>query len=386
MVGIRTLRSLAQYLELQDGELIALLLEKYGLYSDGISDAVRHRTNLLTALVESLDGGAEPQISALLEEIARTSRGLRTRVRPRYPYDERFTDLQRCLQLDGYIIEDGKVIPVDPSIVGTPPVEDDLTRELAESGLPNSGGVLQKLNDSAESFRASTPNYNASLNDARVALQTLYVRERLRHQPGEALAERLDAVHLCVSEPGVHQDVHRVRDELQLVPVTRHHQRVDALLRGDAAHRADQVVRFPAVLLKVWNLEGVQDLFYKRKLLAQLVRSRWPARLVLRVSLISEGWRAGVKRHGNVCRLVIPNNLQEGHQEAVHPTCVLSGRRGEAFRDREERPVHHCVPVDNQEQGAFGVRKVGLGHGAGLVLGGGRRRLGRVVGVWLNGR
>ena len=173
MVGTRTLRSLAQYLELQNGELIALLLEKHGLYADGVSDAVRHRTSLLTALVESLDGGAEPQISALLEEIARTSRGLRTRVRPRYPYDERFTDLQRCLQLDGYIIEDGKVIPVDPSIVGTPPVEDDLTRELAESGLPNSGGVLEKLNDSAESFRASTPNYNASLNDARVALQTL---------------------------------------------------------------------------------------------------------------------------------------------------------------------------------------------------------------------
>ena len=62
---------------------------------------------------------------------------------------------------------------MDPSIVGAPPVEDDLTRELSESGLPNSGAVARKLGASAEAFRASAPNYNASLNDARVALQTL---------------------------------------------------------------------------------------------------------------------------------------------------------------------------------------------------------------------
>jgi len=173
MVGTRTLRSLAQYLELQDGELVALLLEKHGLYAGGVSDAVRYRTDLLTALVESLDAGGEPEISALLDEIARTSGDLRNRVSPRYRYDERFADLQRCLQLDGYLIEGDRLIPVDPSIVGTPPVEDDLTRELSESGLATSGDVARKLRESAEAFRASTPNYNASLNDARVALQAL---------------------------------------------------------------------------------------------------------------------------------------------------------------------------------------------------------------------
>jgi len=175
MIGTRTIRSLAQYLELQAGELIALLLEKHGLYSQGVADAVqyKYRTGLLTVLVESLDASSEPQLFALLDEIVRTSGDLRNRVSPRYRYDERFTDLQRCLQLDGYIFEQNKIFPVDPSIVGTHPVEDDLTRELAESGLPKSGDVMRKLNDSADSFRASTPNYNASLNDARVALQTL---------------------------------------------------------------------------------------------------------------------------------------------------------------------------------------------------------------------
>lgn len=173
MIGTRTLRSLAQYLELQDGELIALLLEKHGLYTDGVSEAARYQTGVLTALVEALDAGTESQISSLFDELTRTSGDLRNRVSPRYRYDERFADLQRCLELDGYLIEGETLIPVDPTIAGTPPVEDDLSRELAASGLPNSGEVVQKLSDSAESFRASTPNYNASLNDARVALQTL---------------------------------------------------------------------------------------------------------------------------------------------------------------------------------------------------------------------
>jgi len=173
MVGSRTVRSLAQYLELQNGELITLLLEKHRLYAGAVSEAVRYRTGLLTALVQSLDAGGEAQLSALLDEIARTSGDLRNRVSPRYRYDERFADLQQCLQLDGYLIADNRLIPLDPSIVGSPPLEDDLTRELANSGLPSASDVIQKLNDSAQSFRVPTPNYNASLNDARIALQTL---------------------------------------------------------------------------------------------------------------------------------------------------------------------------------------------------------------------
>ena len=67
MVGTRTLRSLAQFLELQDGELIILLLEKHGLHSRAVSDAVQYRTGLISALVRSLDAGGESEILALLD-------------------------------------------------------------------------------------------------------------------------------------------------------------------------------------------------------------------------------------------------------------------------------------------------------------------------------
>jgi hypothetical protein len=187
VVGKRTLRSLAQFLELQDRELITLLLEKHGLDSRAVSEAVRRGTGVISALVKSLDAGGESEISAFLDEIAQTSGDLRNRVSPRYRYDERFADLERCLQLDGYVIADRRLLPLDPSIIGVPPVEDDLSRELGESGLPCAGDVAKKLSDSAEAFRSPTPNYNASLNDARIALQALatdIANARLPKHPG----------------------------------------------------------------------------------------------------------------------------------------------------------------------------------------------------------
>jgi hypothetical protein len=186
MVGKRTLHSLAQFLELLDRETIILLMEKHRLYRDDIN-ALQSRTGFLTALVASVCAGGESEVSTLLDEIVRTSSDLRYRVNPRYRFDERFEYLERCLQLDGYIIIKRRLVPIDPTIIGTPPVEDDLTRELNESVLPGAGDVIKKLNDSVEAFRVSTPNYNASLNDARIALQTLatdIANARLPKYPG----------------------------------------------------------------------------------------------------------------------------------------------------------------------------------------------------------
>lgn len=142
---------------------------------------------LPNALLASVRKGGETEISGLLEEIVRTSDDLRYSVSPRYRFDQRFEDLERCLQLDGYIIVNRRLVPIDPTIVGAPPIDDDLTKELHESGLLTADDVTRKLSDSVRAFRAPTPNYNASLNDARIALQTLatdIANTRLPTHPG----------------------------------------------------------------------------------------------------------------------------------------------------------------------------------------------------------
>ncbi len=167
MIGFRTQYSLAQFLELHELDFVVVLLGKHQLHSS-ISN-----NHILTEVLRSIRNAANDKVLSLLEEVARTSGDLRSRVNPKYRYDERLSDLCRCLQLDGYIIEDKKLRQTDPSISDAPPLEDDLIEALKASGLSGANTIAQKINDSSESFRSSPPNYNACLNDIRIALEAL---------------------------------------------------------------------------------------------------------------------------------------------------------------------------------------------------------------------
>ena len=166
MLSWRTKISLGQFLWLQTIESLNTLLLKNGfaIPTSGISYYD----------VESvLQKATEEQLDSLLGEILRTQGTLRYEVSPRYRFDERFDDLQRCLLLDGIRIEDKKLVSIEPTIDGAAPLEDDLARELKKSDLPDQEEIVRTLNNSAEAFRKTPPDYNGCLSNARVALQTL---------------------------------------------------------------------------------------------------------------------------------------------------------------------------------------------------------------------
>lgn len=167
MIGYRTRCSLAQFLELYETDFVVVLVSKHGIQIS-VEDVM-----VLTELTECIRSASDETLLSLVEEIARTSGDLRARVNPKYRYDERLTDLCRCLQLDGYLLEDKKLTQTDPSIGDAPSLDDDLLQELKASGLSAAEEIVGKINASSESFRSSPPNYNACLNDVRVALETL---------------------------------------------------------------------------------------------------------------------------------------------------------------------------------------------------------------------
>ncbi len=167
MIGSRTRHSLAQFLGLHETDFVLVLVNKHG-----ISNSVGNNS-LLFDLINCLRSANDEQLLSLVEEIARTSGDLRSRVKPRHRHDERFLDLCRCLQLDGYLLEGKALIQTDPSIGDALSLDDDLIKELKASGLSDSEEIVGKINASSESFRSSPPNYNACLNDVRVALETL---------------------------------------------------------------------------------------------------------------------------------------------------------------------------------------------------------------------
>lgn len=177
MIGQRTRYSLSQLLELQEYSVVHVLLSKYGASLTG--------SNLLQIAnsVEALN----PQILLqVLAEVASTSGDLRARITPKFRFDERMHDLTQCLALDGYAITGKMLIQMDPAIADASPIDDDLIEALKSSGAPRKQEVIQKISDSAQAFRNNPPDYNASLTNARVALETLAsdIAQHVQAAPG----------------------------------------------------------------------------------------------------------------------------------------------------------------------------------------------------------
>jgi hypothetical protein len=86
--------------------------------------------------------------------------------------------LALSLELEGYVLARNEYgdeldyfIPVEPSIEGTAPFEDVLSKELRLSRLPDWGDIHRRIEDSGKAFLGA--DYNGCLNNARVALETV---------------------------------------------------------------------------------------------------------------------------------------------------------------------------------------------------------------------
>ena len=167
MIGLRTRYSLAQLLEQQEPQLIVALLTKHGARV-----SLQHG-QVLCEIVNIVRGLGDRDVLSVLAEVVATAGDLRHRIAPKYRFDERMHDLTQCLALDGYAIQNKRLIQIDPSITDAPPIDDDLILALQSSVAPHKLEIIQKINDSAQAFRSAPPDYNAALVNARVALETL---------------------------------------------------------------------------------------------------------------------------------------------------------------------------------------------------------------------
>lgn len=160
----RSKYSLCQFLDLFAQDVVQILLEKHGITTWGYSQ---------TEIGDVLSETEQHSIAALIVEVVNTSGDLRNRVSPRYRFDERWSDFEKCLLLDGYKIKEKTVLRIEPVIDGVEPLEDDLIEELEASGLELTDEINKNIKLSAESFKKSTPDYNACLSHARIALETI---------------------------------------------------------------------------------------------------------------------------------------------------------------------------------------------------------------------
>lgn len=162
----RTKYSLAQFLDLFDAAVGLTLLEKYDI-SLGWGGYKQ------IAISETLLRTDNAKLGHLVEEIVATNKHLKNKVTPKYSFDERWQDLMKCLLLDGYRVEQGSIIKIEPFLEGVESVEDDLTKELQNSNLPSCAEITKQISDSADDFKKAETDYNGCLSHSRIALETL---------------------------------------------------------------------------------------------------------------------------------------------------------------------------------------------------------------------
>ncbi|MGH7389894.1 MAG: hypothetical protein ACREM3_10630 [Candidatus Rokuibacteriota bacterium] len=197
MIGDRTRLSLAQYLDRQSRSFLDLLFEKHGL-AEPWAQWREWASEPLQALAGFLREVPPDPLQDVVAEIVTTQADLRDRVVDSWgtgatAYDARWRDLFQCLLLDGYAVENHRLVAIDPNPQGASHVEDALTAELSRSGLPNAVGIVTLLEQSAQAFRQVPPNYNACLSNVRAALQTVateIAQARQKKVPGSFQADK----------------------------------------------------------------------------------------------------------------------------------------------------------------------------------------------------
>lgn len=184
ILGKRARASLCQLLLTLPFEVMTLLLDKYGIETDLLEKKVKHgltESDCVLTIHSAIIRAAPLTIANLMQEITKTRNALRNQYfdkTNRSFFDERWEDLRRCLQLDGYdLARDGygreldQFAATEPIIEGAGGAEDDLTVELRRSSLSEAQEILRVLEGSAASFRGG--DFNGCLTNARVALQAL---------------------------------------------------------------------------------------------------------------------------------------------------------------------------------------------------------------------
>lgn len=167
-ISRRTKFSLSQLLGVIEKPTAYVILDKFGFDPQMASSPAGISNEVALA--------SEDILTDMLVEIAQTNKTLRNQTSPKYKFDDRYSLLKQSLLLDGYKIENDAIESLDPNFKGFEPVEDALLKELDNSTLKNRNNINSSINASADDYLKAQPDYNGSLTNIRIALETL-VRE-----------------------------------------------------------------------------------------------------------------------------------------------------------------------------------------------------------------
>ena len=139
--------------------------------------------------------------------------------------------------------------------------------------------------------------------------------------------------------------------ELKEVLVDGDDRHVEAGRDGPRRHRADDVVSLIALHRENRHTERLAGFMDPVDLLSEIVGHRDAIGFVVRRDLVAEGRAGQVERGGEICRLVVGDELAQHRHEDVDGVCGLSFLiRQAAATKRVIRAVHLRAAIDQEER------------------------------------
>lgn len=146
-----------------------------GIIDRGVVDEILKKHSINN--INNIDDNIVDFTQEIIETKSYLKNHIETRIKkkPATTFDERWSDFEKCLFLDGYKIEtqDDKteIIPIEPQIDGLIAFEDELTKAINMSNLSKKDDINRCIEESAEAFKQD--NFTNCLCNARIALETL---------------------------------------------------------------------------------------------------------------------------------------------------------------------------------------------------------------------
>jgi len=202
MIDKKTRISLFEFLCMLGNIPLLALLQKHDVIDDREADSLQSELQMSGLLgpkraLQNILSAEHQRILSLITDLVGTARSYRTQIDPKYRFDLRWEDLERCLELDGYRVQRRALIAIEPSIADAPPIDDELTAALESSGLEQRVELCRLLDNSSTDFRKNPPDYNGSLTNIRVTLEELAKALAKRLAPAES-SDKWGDVLVCL--------------------------------------------------------------------------------------------------------------------------------------------------------------------------------------------
>lgn len=148
------------------------LLTQSGISTSSLDYYVQPTAQFKTTLREVLLSLGESSRIELCSSVVGLQKTIRSLTEPRYKFDERWPRFERSTALDGYLMQGGGVIAVDPITEHLVTAEDSLSELIHQSSVSEADDIMSLIEKSAEDYLKQPPDLNGCLSNMRTALES----------------------------------------------------------------------------------------------------------------------------------------------------------------------------------------------------------------------